>query len=109
MPPICPQLKILNGIYMGHEDCLYLHVTIPEHDPAVKLPVLFWIFGGGWVLGDGTLRFAVLPSTPTEAYTRSWVAGYEFGFYDATKLAAERNVIVVQPNYRLAALGFLST
>lgn len=30
----------------SNEDCLYLHVYAPQTSPDVKLPVMFWIFGG---------------------------------------------------------------
>lgn len=86
MPNICPQLKLTKGIVLGHEDCLYLHVYVPDHDPSVKLPVMQWIYGGGYIMGDG----------------------YEFGFYDGANMAKEHNVIVVAANYRLDVLGFLA-
>ncbi len=35
------------------EDCLYLNVFTPNCDTA-KRPVLFWIHGGGFTLGNGT-------------------------------------------------------
>ena len=38
---------------MGSEDCLYLHVTAPVlKKGAAPLPVMFWIHGGGWQVGD---------------------------------------------------------
>eukprot|EP01138_Halocafeteria_seosinensis_P005113 gb/GECG01005227.1/.p1 GENE.gb/GECG01005227.1/~~gb/GECG01005227.1/.p1 ORF type:complete len:659 (+),score=69.35 gb/GECG01005227.1/:1-1977(+) len=84
---VCPQIKILGGIFLGNEDCLYLHLWAPANaTKESKLPVMFWIFGGGYVLGDGD----------------------EFGFYDGTHLANKHNVIVVAPNYRLNSLGFLA-
>jgi carboxylesterase type B len=36
----------------GNEDCLYLNVYAPPN--AAKLPVLVWIHGGGYGLGDAT-------------------------------------------------------
>jgi carboxylesterase type B len=36
----------------GSEDCLFLNVWAPEK--AWKLPVMVWIHGGGYGLGDGT-------------------------------------------------------
>lgn len=36
----------------GNEDCLYLNVYAPPN--ATRLPVLVWIHGGGYGLGDGT-------------------------------------------------------
>jgi len=66
---------------------LYLHVYRPTGVPAdEKLPVLIWIFGGGWVLGDAD----------------------EFGWYDGTNLATKHRSIVVAMNYRVGPLGFLS-
>jgi carboxylesterase type B len=34
------------------EDCLFLNVYAPPN--ATELPVLVWIHGGGYGLGDGT-------------------------------------------------------
>ena len=36
----------------GNEDCLFLNVYAPPN--ATKLPVLVYIHGGGYGLGDGT-------------------------------------------------------
>ena len=43
LPPICPQIKLFDIDVLGSEDCLYLHVYVPKHDPTVDLPVMFWI------------------------------------------------------------------
>jgi len=82
---ICPQIRLADFLFFGNEDCLYLDVYSPSNreDP---LPVFVWLFGGGYVLGDG----------------------YEFGFYDGQNLASKRDMIVVTPNYRLGPLGFLA-
>jgi para-nitrobenzyl esterase len=64
------------------EDCLYLNVWTPE--PQGRLPVLFWIHGGGFAAGSG-------------AEPR----------YDGARLAA-RGIVVVTVNYRLGAFGFLA-
>jgi para-nitrobenzyl esterase len=67
------------------EDCLYLNVwTGADVHAQEKRPVLFWIHGGGFVVGSG--------SEPR---------------YDGTKLA-ERGVVVVTVNHRLNALGYLA-
>jgi len=72
---------------IGDEDCLYLNVFAPRFEADKvpsgdeRLPVLFWIHGGGNTIGHG-------------------------GTYDGGRLAAEQNVIVVTTNYRLGALGW---
>lgn len=66
------------------EDCLYLNVWQPSHcKPGALLPVLFWIYGGGFLHGAS--------SRP---------------YYWGDKLA-RRDVVVVSCNYRVGALGFL--
>ncbi len=65
------------------EDCLTLNVTTPAAD-GEKRPVLFWLHGGAFVLGSGSTFL-----------------------YEANSLIDRGNVVVVAPNYRLGALGFL--
>lgn len=70
---------------IGSEDCLYLNVTVPrDRSPRDRLPVLVWIHGGGLVSGAGSQ-------------------------YDGARLAVEGGLMVVTINYRLGALGFLSS
>jgi carboxylesterase type B len=64
------------------EDCLYLNVTAPAG--VSGRPVLFWLHGGGYEMGDG-----------------SQAAG------DGAAFARSHGVVVVTTNYRLGALGFL--
>lgn len=70
------------------EDCLTLNIQRPSTaTDASKLPVVFWIFGGGFELG----------STQT---------------YDATELIATsvsqgKDILYVAVNYRLGGFGFL--
>lgn len=66
------------------EDCLYLNLWVPPHPTARKLPVMVWIYGGGYHNGSGSLPL-----------------------YAGDNLA-RKGVIVVNPNYRLGTLGFLS-
>nr|AJP62549.1 carboxylesterase [Oxya chinensis] len=74
----------------GREDCLYLNVYTPQvpsrdGDNAVKLPVMVWLHGGGFVEGSGTAA----------------AHGPDF--------LVDSGVILVTVNYRLGVLGFLST
>lgn len=67
------------------EDCLNLNIWAPTSDvDAASAPVLFWIFGGGFLCGSGT---------------GPWV--------DGSRYAREHGVIVVTINYRLGLLGNL--
>jgi para-nitrobenzyl esterase len=66
----------------GSEDCLTLNVWAPAKASASKLPVMVWIYGGGFVAG-----------TTSEARQ------------DGTQLA-QQGVIVVSMNYRLGVFGF---
>lgn len=64
------------------EDCLYLNVWTPAKSPKEKLPVLVWIYGGGF-------------------------AGGSTSYYDGTPLA-EQGVVLVSINYRVGKLGFFA-
>lgn len=67
------------------EDCLYLNVWRPAGTPVdAKLPVMFWIYGGGFVNGG---------SSPD--------------VYDGSKFA-EKGVVFVSANYRLGRFGFFA-
>ncbi|MFD6136227.1 carboxylesterase/lipase family protein [Isoptericola sp. NPDC060257] len=79
--PVCPQAPPSpNG---QSEDCLYLNVTVPAGTTSdAKLPVIVWIHGGGFEIGEGA-------------------------DYEAADLAAQ-GAVVVTINYRLGLLGFLS-
>lgn len=66
------------------EDCLYLNVFTPANAPEEKLPVLFWIYGGGFGGGRG--------SDPE---------------FDGEALNQE-GAIVVTFNYRCGPLGFFA-
>lgn len=54
--PPCPQLKIDGDIFIGSEDCLKISVYVPPkchpvNGTSVGCPVMYWIFGGAWILG----------------------------------------------------------
>jgi para-nitrobenzyl esterase len=79
--------SLVPGMKPSHtsEACLTLDVWAPAGAPDGKArPVMVWIPGGAFTIGAGSL--------PT---------------YDGALLAAEQDVVVVSPNYRLGALGFL--
>ncbi|MFE5309079.1 carboxylesterase/lipase family protein [Isoptericola sp. NPDC056605] len=81
--PLCPQGEPEN--VLGQEDCLTLDVVAPAHARrGDRLPVLVWLHGGGLDSG-GAARF------------------------DGARLATRGGLVVVTANYRLGALGFLST
>ena len=86
---ICPQLLLPlvdpRKVSLMSEDCLLLNIFAPQNASSRSLlPVMLWIYGGGYIIGD-TLD------------------------YDGSVLATEGEVIVVTAAYRLGALGFLST
>ncbi|CAH1119496.1 unnamed protein product [Phaedon cochleariae] len=85
----CPQQDVFSRsyVYEGEEDCLYLNVYSPklsdfEKDP---LPVMVFIHGGGYMSGCGNSHW--------------------YG----PDLLLDKDVVLVVLNYRLGALGFLST
>jgi para-nitrobenzyl esterase len=89
--PPCPQIAG-DGTFMGDEDCLYLNVWTPANAPALsRLPVLFFIHGGGNVQGSASEQ-----------------VGEGSHVYDGAALATDEQVVVVTTNYRLGALGFLT-
>ncbi len=66
------------------EDCLYLNIWTPNKTPDDHLPVIVWIYGGGYVNGSASMPL-----------------------YWGDRLAHE-GVIVVTIAYRLGPLGFLA-
>jgi len=66
------------------EDCLYLNLWMPANPPSAKLPVMVWIYGGGYQAGATSE-----------------------GRQDGGNLA-KHDVIVVSMNYRLGIFGFFS-
>ncbi len=66
------------------EDCLYLNIWTPAKTSKDKIPVLVWIYGGGFSFGS--------TSEPV---------------YDGTKLA-NKGVLLVSIAYRVNQFGFLA-
>ncbi|XP_077986322.1 acetylcholinesterase-like [Glandiceps talaboti] len=85
--PACPQreLPLLPLNETIDEDCLHLNVYVPIPVPD-NAAVMVWIHGGGFYMGSGADTY-----------------------YDGIPLVALNDVILVTINYRLGALGFLST
>ncbi|MET0391100.1 MAG: carboxylesterase/lipase family protein [Polyangiales bacterium] len=91
----CAQLEstTLMNAASETEDCLYLNVWAPAKTSAAKLPVMFWIHGGGNVNGSA--------SEPVP-YVNSGI------FYSGEHIAANQDVVVVTINYRLGLFGFFA-
>ncbi|KAI8424410.1 hypothetical protein MSG28_002920 [Choristoneura fumiferana] len=77
------------------EDCLYLNIWVPQHlrvrhhqdkplTERPKVPILVWIYGGGYMSGTATLDL-----------------------YKADIMASSSDVIVASMQYRVGAFGFL--
>ncbi|XP_040298236.1 bile salt-activated lipase-like [Bufo bufo] len=92
--PRCMQYNLLGNDIRGEMDCLYLNIWVPQSRSSVstKLPVMIWIYGGAFLLGGGQ--------------GANFLDNY---LYDGEELALRGKVIVVTFNYRVGALGFLST
>ncbi len=70
--------------FVGSEDCLYLNIFAPANtSSADRLPVMYWIYGGGNVGGHN--------ATPG---------------YDGSFLAQKHQVVVVAINYRVGMMGW---
>ncbi len=73
----------LRGATRVDEDCLYLNVFAPAQTLEL-LPVFVWIYGGGFIHGDG--------ADP---------------LFDGSNLASAGGMVVVTLNYRLGVWGFV--
>lgn len=73
------------------EDCLYLNVWTPAGKVNEKLPVLVWIYGGGFAMG-----WTGDPSNDCEALARKALSDGGEG------------VILASLNYRVGQIGFFS-
>lgn len=86
--PRCMQTRVYDDMIFHDagpsEDCLYLNLWMPEFRSKARLPVMVWIYGGGFVAGS--------TSEPRQ---------------DAGNLC-KKGVLVVSMNYRLGIFGFFS-
>ncbi|PPQ85181.1 hypothetical protein CVT25_004188 [Psilocybe cyanescens] len=81
--------SIFGQIFPDSEDCLTLNVVKPATaTSSSKLPVLVWIFGGGFELGGTSM--------------------YDGGLVVSRSIALGSPVIYVSMNYRLSGFGFLA-
>ncbi len=89
---IAPQSTMPRGSGMGpdfssqpqSEDCLFLNIWTPGLDNA-KRAVMFWIHGGGFIMGAGSEDFM-----------------------EGGHLARRGDIVLVSINYRMGAVGFLN-
>ncbi|KAH8879490.1 alpha/beta-hydrolase [Thozetella sp. PMI_491] len=78
----------LRGPAVTGEDCLTLDIQRPSFTrPGSKLPVLFWIYGGGFISGS--------------------TAQYDWSNFIHESVKLGHPIMVVKANYRLSTLGFL--
>lgn len=66
------------------EDCLYLSIWAPPAEPGEKLPVYVYFHGGANAVSSGSIEIE-----------------------DGANFARRHRVVVVKPNYRLGALGWV--
>ena len=83
----CPQVDRESGDFTGDEDCLRLNVFSSEtsFDGQAAHPVMVWIHGGGFQFGSASSEM--------------------FG----PERLLEEDIVLVTVNYRLGALGFLTS
>jgi para-nitrobenzyl esterase len=80
--PHCPQPPSGFGVASTSENCLYLNVFSPARGAGGNLPVMVWLHGGSFLVGESD-------------------------DYNPAALVRD-GVIVVTVNYRIGALGFLA-
>lgn len=87
--PACMQgaqlLKQMGSTQPMSEDCLFVDVWTPADTPADKLPVIAWIYGGGFNSGATSVPM-----------------------YDGANFA-KQGVVFVSISYRVGPFGFLAT
>jgi para-nitrobenzyl esterase len=86
--PACmqgPRLAQMGSTASQSEDCLYIDVWTPANSPADKLPVIAWVYGGGFNSGATSVPM-----------------------YDGANFARQ-GVVFVSLSYRVGPFGFLAT
>ncbi|XP_031619767.1 esterase E4-like [Contarinia nasturtii] len=78
----CLQTTFNLSQFWGEENCLFLNVYTPNLTPIEKMPVIFFVHGGGYMSGGS-----------------SWHAG---------DILLDEDIVLVTINYRLGPFGFLS-
>ncbi|KAI0642945.1 carotenoid ester lipase precursor [Trametes meyenii] len=82
--------SIFQLVFPAQEDCLSINVMVPAGTkPNAKLPVVAWIFGGGFELGSPSM--------------------YDGGSIVSRSIKLGEPVIYVSMNYRVSAYGFLAS
>lgn len=90
MSPVQSRSSVFSGTLPGNrvdhvgEDCLTVDVWTPGATIGARWPVIVWICGGAYLTGGSVIET-----------------------YDAARLAAEHEVVVISVNYRMGALGFV--
>lgn len=86
LSPACPQTLNPLGATSISEDCLTINLWRPrQSNRPVARPVLVWIYGGAFISGAN-----------------------QNPLYQGGYMAAAADVVVVAPNYRVGAMGFLA-
>ena len=86
---IKPQcLSPFNTSILISEDCLHLNIWTPTLNTSANLPVMYWLYGGSFVMGSATKQ----------------VDGYNI--FNGTQLVL-KDVVVLTANYRLGIFGWL--
>ncbi|CAN7981454.1 unnamed protein product, partial [Ixodes pacificus] len=79
--------RIISSFANTTEDCLHLNIWVPTDcmEGIQTYPVVFWVYGGGFEYG-----------------------GNNYDVYDGRYISGFGKVVVVVPNYRVNAFGFLN-
>ncbi|KAH9951319.1 Alpha/Beta hydrolase protein [Amylocystis lapponica] len=107
--PVCAQPPDADNGHLTYtnEDCLYLNVyspvvkTIVAEFSAPKLPVMFFIHGGGLNTGSSG-------AFPFNMTTDGFVGPSTSNIFDGTNLVSYGGVVLVTIEYRLASFGWFN-